>query len=41
MIRSSIEPFDSAAAREIRVGDRVLVRFNPADDEESVFVQFS
>jgi hypothetical protein len=33
--------FESATAREIRVGDRVVVRVNPGDDQESVFVQFS
>ena len=33
--------FDSTNAREIRIGDQVVVRVNPADDEESVLVQFS
>jgi hypothetical protein len=33
--------FDSATPRQIRVGDRVVLRFNPSNHDESVFLQFS
>src|SRR4051794_3674974 len=33
--------FDSATPRQIRIGDRVVLRFNPSNGEESVFLQFS
>jgi len=33
--------FDSATPRQVRVGDRIVLRFNPSNGEESVFLQFS
>jgi hypothetical protein len=32
--------FDSSDARHVEAGDRVVLRFNPANDEESVFLEF-
>jgi len=33
--------FDSSIPRQIRVGTRVVLRLNPSNHEESVFLQFS
>jgi hypothetical protein len=33
--------FDSSDAREVRVGDRIALRYDPAEHDKSVFLTFS
>ena len=33
--------FDSSNAREVKVGDRIVLRYSPEDAEKSVFLKFA
>jgi len=33
--------FEPCNAREVRVGDRIVLRYNPEDPDEAVFLKFT